>query len=133
MSRLCAAGCGTPVVGRADKRYCSEVCSKRARRRAAVAQQLPAGPPSTRVADALTAELEGLGVADSYEGATALNLARQLDSGSIVGAAYVSLSKELDRRVAVLRLKAERPDDPVAALQRRLDAKLLRLVPGGGS
>lgn len=91
----------------------------------------PPAPPSTKVADALRAELEQLQVADSYEGTIAIGIAKQLDSGHVVGAAYVSLSKELDRRVDALRLKAERPDDPARAVRDRLTEKRLSLVVGG--
>lgn len=88
----------------------------------------PPPPPSTKVGDALAVELQQLGVAESYEGVVALGLARQLDNGTITGTAYVSLSKELDRRVESLRLKAERPDDPAKAIKDRLVDKKLRLA-----
>lgn len=132
MKRPCAAGCGREVVGRADKRWCSEVCRKRARRaQPATVTHLPTMPPSTRVADALTRELTELGVVETYEASTALGLARQLDEGRVIGAGYVSLSKELDRRVERLRLTAEVPDDPARAIKDRLNAKL-QILPGGG-
>lgn len=94
----------------------------------AAAKPLPMA--STKVSEALEQELRGLGVADTYEAAVALGLARQLDSGAIVGAAYVSLSKEIDRRVDLLRLRAELPDDPARDMRERLEAKRLRLVEG---
>ena len=132
--RPCAAGCGAEVVGRADKRWCSEVCRKRAGRAGpATVTQLPTSPPSTAVADALRRELVELGVAQTYEARTALGLAEQLDSGRLVGAGYVSLSRELDRRVDSLRLRAVRPDDPARLLREALEAKRLELLQGGGA
>lgn len=93
-----------------------------------------AAPPLARpdVGSKLAAEFEKLGVADTYEAGLALWLAGQLDSGTVTGTAGVSLSKELDRRVDVLRLKADRPDDPARAIQDRLEEKRLRLVEGAG-
>jgi hypothetical protein len=90
----------------------------------------PRQPPSTQVADAITRELEQLALADTYEGTVAIGLAKQLDSGVIVGSAYVSLSKELDRRVDALRLRAPRPDDPAQVARAQVEEKL-RLVQGG--
>jgi hypothetical protein len=66
-------------------------------------------------------------VADSYEGRVALGIAAQLDRGTVVGAAYASLSKELDRRVDALRLKAERPGDPVRRISEALAEKRTHL------
>lgn len=81
--------------------------------------------PSTEVADALGQELQRLGVAHLYEARIALRLAGQLDDGSQRGAGFVSMSKELDRRVDALRLKSPAPDDPgvaiTAAVQERRD------------
>jgi hypothetical protein len=128
VKRECACGCGLPVTGRADKKYAAEACSKRARRRAASEPAVPVVPPSTTIADALREELVELGVIRKAEAAIALQLARQLDAGSIVGSQYVSLSKELDRRVDALRLMGERPDDPVSAIRRRFEAHQLKLV-----
>lgn len=87
----------------------------------------PARPPCTKVSDALLLELQKLNLVDTYEGQIALGLAAQLDDGSVKGAAYVSLSKEVDRRVAALRLKAERPDDPVKLRSEAVDARRANL------
>jgi hypothetical protein len=83
-----------------------------------------------KVSESLARELRELGVLDTWESAVALRLAKQLDSGVITGTAYTSLSKDLDRRVDALRLKAERPDDPARAIAERLEQKQLRLVEG---
>lgn len=125
-ARVCACGCGRSLDGRrADAKFFSSSCrSKTALRRSHVppasATQVP---PSTDVADALATELAELEMATSYEGCVALGIARQLDNGAVQGAAYSSLSKELDRRVDALRLKAERKDDPAKVVKGRLEEK----------
>lgn len=135
MKRECACGCGHPLVGRADKQYATEACRKRLARRTAGPRPADAtdAAESSGIADALRAELIELGVVSTFEAVTALRLAAQLDSGAYMGAQFVSLSKELDRRVEVLRLRGERPDDPVTAVRRQLEAHKLRLVEGEGA
>lgn len=89
----------------------------------------PAKPDrNTDIADRLARELTELGVDGQYEAAVVVGLARQLDSGVVTGAAYVSLSKEVDRRVDALRLKAPKPDDPAVVIRERFEEKRLRLV-----
>lgn len=136
MQRSCDA-CGDPYEAKTSRsRFCSVAC-RVAQHRAdhgagPDSHREQAGPgkdrPSRGVQPALMAEFEKLGVAEEYEARVALGLAEQLDSRVLVGAAYVSLSKELDRRVDALRLKAERPDDPAAAVKGRLAEKRLRLA-----
>lgn len=87
----------------------------------------PAEPASTDVADRLERELRKLGVFDAYEAGVVLLMAQQLDSGRHSGAAFVSLSKEVDRRVDALRLKAERPDDPTRVIRDRVEEKQAHL------
>lgn len=110
------------------QRYCGSTC----RARKAEGKPAPVKRKRTRarteVADALRTELVELGVADSYEGRVALGIAEQLDAGTVVGAAYASLSKELDRRVDALRLKAERGDDPTKVIRGRLEEKRAQLA-----
>lgn len=84
-------------------------------------------PACTEVADALGRELAALGLADHYEARIAVQLAGQLDDGSVRGAGFVSLSKELDRRVEALRLKAERPDDPTKRVHAAVEEKRAHL------
>lgn len=143
MERLCDA-CGDPYEAKTRRsKFCSTACrvaKSRERHRAAAdadrAQDAPASvgeprqPPSTKVKDQLLAELLRLGVAETYEASIAVGIAKQLDAGVVVGAAFVSLSKELDRRVDALRLKAERPDDPVVRIRGALEEHRLRLVDG---
>jgi hypothetical protein len=114
---------------RPASRFCSSACRTAWSRRpkTAATGKVPKAAPqrsaSTKVADALRRELEQLGVADLYEGAVAVGIAGQLDSGTVVGAAYASLSKELDRRVDALRMRADRPDDPAQAVVDRFEDK----------
>jgi hypothetical protein len=131
--------CGTVYEAkRATSRFCKPAHRTAWARGARPKADLPAPPPPAeqpalpKVSDQLAQELQELQVLDTYEAAIALGLAKQLDSGVITGAAYTSLSKELDRRVDALRLRAEKPDDPARAVKDRLAEKKLSLVAGGG-
>lgn len=126
MQRACDL-CGEVYEAkRATSRFhapkCRTAWAKGARPRAkpAPAPAAPAAaaekPEYPKAAEMLARELNDLGVLESFEAAAVLILARQLDSGVIVGAAAVSLSKEIDRRADALRLKADLPDDPVQKL-----------------
>lgn len=142
MQRACDS-CGDPYEAQTKRsRFCSDRCrvaqhyaKKSGKTPAPTATLSTAACPSVagsaddeKIAPALRGEFEKLGVLGMYEARTALGLARQLDSGTIVGAPYTSLSKELDRRVDALRIKAEKPDDPAAAVKGRLQEKRLRLA-----
>lgn len=132
MERACDS-CGDSYEAKTRRsKFCSTACRVAACRvRHAEAAQAdaagtvvePTAPPSTKVGDALRAELRDLQVDGTYEGTIAIGIAKQLDGGHVLGTAYVSLSKELDRRVHALRLKAVRPDDPAAAVRLRLVEK----------
>ena len=78
---------------------------------------------STDVASRVERELAALNVADRYEAGIVVGIARQLDSGLVQGTAYVSLSKEVDRRMDALRLLADRADDPVRLILDKVDEK----------
>lgn len=120
MNMTCA-GCEKPPRTPRSK-WCTEVCRKATERRGKPAGS--AGPsPSTAVADALKVELTALKVIETYEATIAIGIARQLDDGTARGAAYVSLSKELDRKVDALRLKADLPDDPARVAADAVAAK----------
>lgn len=128
--RLCKCGCGESLDG-LDKRrqFLNDTHRKRVGRGSK--PSLPTVPVSTEIADRLRREFDLLTVLDTYEAQTALGIAVQLDSGGIVGAAFVSLSKELDRRVDALRLKVPMPNDPVQRLRDEVEekqAKHLRLA-----
>jgi hypothetical protein len=134
--RVCEHGpCGRPVVGR--KRYCSDshrALASKARRQGVVVatadRRAVVEDDQESIAEALRAELEELGVMDRYEARTTLRLARQLDSGVIVGAAYVSQSKELDRRVEELRRRAPKKDDATQMTRESVRDRKLRLASG---
>lgn len=85
------------------------------------------GPVLDGVVDRVTQELTALGVVNHTEAGIVIGIAKQLDSNTIIGTAYVSLSKEFDRRLDALRLKADRPDDPAAAVRERVAAKRAEL------
>lgn len=137
MERPCDS-CGDAYEAQTKRsKYCSTACrvaATRARQAEAARADAegtvvePAAPPSTKVADALRAELAKLEVDATYEGTIAIGIAKQLDGGHVVGSAYVSLSKELDRRVEALRLKAPRPADPAAQAKAAVQEKRLRLA-----
>lgn len=118
-ARLCDCGCGASLEGLdRRRRFFSDACRKASKRKGSVPAVPAEDIPEVRdVQDALLLELTTLKVAHTYEGRVALGLARQLDDGSVRGAAYVALSKEVDRRVSALRLKADLPDDPVRSTQ----------------
>jgi hypothetical protein len=125
VSRAPCLRCGASLEGRSPAaRFCGDTCRKAhsVATKKAVKAAAPEPPVSTAVADALMAELQKLGVADTYEAAVAFGLATQLDAGSVRGAAYASLSKELDRRVDALRLKGVLPNDPGRAAEESLAA-----------
>ena len=126
-ARVCdLAGCDVSLVGmHPSRRFCTDTHRKAAKRKPSVAH--PPRPVSTAVLDALSKELEELEVADTYEGRIALGIAEQLDRGTVVGTAYASLSKELDRRVDALRLKADRPDEPVRVVTDSFESKRAHL------
>lgn len=124
---MCDCGCGASLEG-LDKRrrFFSDACRKASKRRGPVEEPAPA-VVCTKVSDALLLELTELRMVDRVEAQIALGLARQLDDGSVRGAAYVSLSKEVDRRLDALRLKAELPDDPARAAEEAVAAKRAQL------
>lgn len=135
MQRPCDLCQTTYEAKRPQSRFCSTRCRtawSRGTRPSAAESDRP-GMQSTDVASRVERELEGLGVAGRYEAGIVVGIARQLDSGVVQGTAYVSLSKEVDRRMDALRLLAERPDDPVVLIEARLQEHQLRLVEGGGA
>ena len=143
MERACDE-CGDVYEAKTKRsRFCDVNCRKAYHRRpdavnepkpsAAQAPRSSTGPVLNGVHDRLTRKLTALGVIDDWQAGVVLGLAQQLDSGAIVGAQYVSLSKEIDRRVDKLELAAERPDDPVAKIEAQLTEHRLQLVQGRGA
>ncbi len=126
MERTCVQCGKTYTPKRSDSKTCGPTCRSRKARGlppTVGAKTIPTGTVSTDIAGLLQTDLTKLGVFDSYEARTALGIALQLDEKVVQGAAYVSLSKELDRRVDALRLKAERPDDPTRVIRERIEEK----------
>lgn len=127
MQRTCQH-CGKPFEAqRSTAKFCGSTCRARKHQGKPASADNPPTAPGTDVADALHAELHQLGLAQTYEAVVALKIARQLDNGTVTGAAVTSLSKELDRRVDALRLKAIRPDDPTVLITARLEEKQAHL------
>jgi hypothetical protein len=122
--------CGTEFEAKTSRRrFCGSTCrARKAEGRPAPGPKPKKAKPRTDVAEALLQELQKLRMANVYEGRVALGIARQLDTDTVVGAAYASLSRELDRRVEALRLKAERADDPAKVIKGRLEEKRAKLA-----
>lgn len=96
---------GRPIEGRADRRYCSERCSKKARRKAAkTAEVVPiksdVKPGRITREDSVRAELEAAGKEMSALGVSALELAARLDSGAETGSGLAALNRELRATLA---------------------------------
>jgi hypothetical protein len=133
VQRACDLCGDTYEAKRSTSRFCKPAHRTAWARGSRPATELPASPPSgtpegdlpqyPKAAEMLARELDRLGVLESFEAAAVLILARQLDSGVIVGAAAVSLSKEIDRRADALRLKADLPNDPVKAILGKVEDK----------
>lgn len=88
---------GKPLTGRADQRYCSERCSKRARRgQAVVPLHMPDTPRTNRpsLVGRTLADLEAAGAQDSGLAASALLLAEQIDSRQESGSSLAALNRE---------------------------------------
>jgi hypothetical protein len=102
--------CGAEFVATSPRaRYCSDKCRKRSKRSGADVVELPTTPtqePSEAprlgpIATAAARELSEAGRLDSALGQTALALACRLDGGRMeTGAAYASLSKEFEAKLA---------------------------------
>lgn len=135
MQRECDL-CGKPYEAkRANSRFCEPKHRTAWAKGVRPAAQLPSTdasstPPKPDVGAKLAAEFRTLGVEGTYEAGMALWLAGQLDTGTITGTAGVAMSRELDRRVDALRLRAELPNDPARDIRERLEDKHLRLVEG---
>lgn len=124
MQRPCDR-CHSPYEAKTSRsKYCSSSC----RARTSEAPKPKGAKPSTAVADALARELKQLGKAGCYEAVIALGIARQLDSDTVAGTAYASLSKELDRRVADLRQRGVKTSDPAAAAKAKVAQRRLHLA-----
>lgn len=98
---------GKPLSGRVDQRYCSERCSKKARRAQAKPQAVVAlrTPDESRtdlpsLAASVLDELRRAGAESSGLGVSALLLATQIDSRQESGSSLAALNRELRATLA---------------------------------
>jgi hypothetical protein len=96
---------GTPLNGRADQRYCSERCSKKARRGQSVVPMRRTDEARTEadlpsLAESVREELRRAGAESSGLGVSALLLAAQIDSRQESGSSLAALNRELRATLA---------------------------------
>lgn len=93
---------GKPLTGRADKRYCSEKCSKKARRAGILVplRTSDAKSDGPSLVDSVRADLRSAGAESSGLGVSALLLAARIDSGTEPGSAVAALNRELRATLA---------------------------------
>ena len=93
---------GRPLTGQSTQKYCSEKCSKRARRAGSVVHlerpDAPGQPGDLSVS--VRAELERVGRESSALGVSVLVLAARIDSGQESGSALAALNRELRATLA---------------------------------
>lgn len=104
---------------RANSRYCSDTCSKRARRGAGQTDT-PAGVSVEQATRVALAEYERV---DTWQGQTALALAKQLDEGHDTGAAKAQLAKQLAASMEVALSGVAVVDDPLDELRTMRDRR----------
>lgn len=122
MTRCCDS-CGSEYLAkRANSRFCSDRCRKRAQRGDVV--DFPSRQPETGALEAAArVELETAGVVESFLGQDALRLARMVDTGKGTDAAMATLNRELRATMAEALSRAARPDSPVTRLRDELAAR----------
>lgn len=94
---------GTQLTGRADQRFCSERCRKRAGRGAVVPlRKLDDAAPTValKLADAVREELRRADAESSGLGVSALLLAARIDAAEDPGSALAALNRELRATLA---------------------------------
>lgn len=123
--RNCVCGCGKALEGRADQRFASEACRKRAKRRGGSVAAMSDGPEgrSTETVAAVRAQLEAAGRAETYLGAAALALAERIDNSTAV-MGFAPLVKELRSTMDAALAGVKVAGDPVDELRARRDRKL---------
>lgn len=91
---------GTPLTGRSDRMYCSERCSKKARRGSVVPikPSPPADAPS--LVESVRVDLRRADAESSGLGVSALLLAARIDTGEEPGSALAALNRELRATLA---------------------------------
>jgi hypothetical protein len=94
---------GKPLKGRQDQRYCSERCSKKARRAEAVVPLHKPDKDRTELpslVDSVRAELRRAAAESSGLGVSALLLATQIDGRQESGSSLAALNRELRATLA---------------------------------
>ena len=94
---------GKPLTGRVDQRYCSEKCSKRARRAQAVVPIRTSDEPRTdlpSLVDSVREELRRADAESSGLGVSALLLAAQIDTRQESGSSLAALIRDLRATLA---------------------------------
>lgn len=123
MPRDCAF-CGQPFEAqRSTARYCSKDCRTRKAKGERPRVELVPVEPDRGLVDAVKADLEAMGRADSVIGRRAIELAERIVSPFTTGAAVSSLDKQLGDVMAEAAAGSAR-SDPVDEFTRRRHAKL---------
>jgi len=131
MQRNCEQ-CGRTFEARSSRaRYCGAPCRMRANYDRTRGVTGGAPPPALRpsepgqrrwlVLPAVEEQLTSVGLADSPQGRTALQLAERLDAVTTAESpsAVAALARELSRTLDALGQKAEVADDPLARMRMR--------------
>lgn len=116
--------CGKDYAAkRANSRFCSDRCRKRAQRGDVI--DLPAREPSGEgaLAAAARAELEAAGVLESFLGQDALRLVSLVEGSKGTDAAMATLNREMRVTMAEALARSKRPDSPVTKMRDELAAR----------
>ena len=145
-TRECAQ-CGTTFESRrSDAKFCGPKCRQQnfqhALRQPAAATERQSGvqsrTPEPESGDgglvaAVEAKLRAAGQMQTPDGQAALGIAEHLCRATISGAERASLTKALHDAMARTLAAAPDPDDPVAAIRRRVEAKRQSQRPVNGA
>lgn len=111
------AGCQKPISGASTKKWCGDVCRKRAERSGA---SKVSESDVTAAQDATRQALEAAGRLDTWQGQAAMALAKRIDSGASTMAADV---KQLQVTMAAALQGVVTQGSVVDQLRARRDAK----------
>jgi hypothetical protein len=120
MTKICS-GCGNSFeTNRSDKRYCSDVCRQRGKRRG------PAGVGArepSRLLEVVERDLESAGVLETVLGQIAVELARTMTSPYTTPSALAGVSKEFTAVMDKALGKSTTKTDFLDELKLRRDRK----------
>jgi len=127
MQRNCAV-CDVPFEAqRYQAKYCGDTCRKRAQRGGIAGKTESVAPPVDRkvagLIDAVTAELEAAGKANSVAGQHALELASRIVNAPGMNTGVAALSKQLQAVLAEALRGATHAANPLDELRARRDRK----------